>query len=161
GKDGSGRIVGSAKSAAAKSAAMAGLPQRLRKAIGRRMLDSDLRTAAPWPREVTVFRDAILAKLTYAMGKDRLSAQPRDWFMATAFALRDQIIDQWMATTRRVYGDNRKRVYFLSVEFLIGRLLFDTLCNLSVEAPVREALVDLGVDLDEIRAMEPDAALGN
>jgi starch phosphorylase len=131
------------------------------KAIDRRMLDSDLRTAAPWPREVTVFRDAILAKLTYVVGKDRLSAQPRDWFMATAFALRDRIIDQWMATTRRVYGDNRKRVYFLSVEFLIGRLLFDTLCNLSVEMPVREALVDLGVDLDEIRAMEPDAALGN
>src|SRR5262249_22019692 len=66
-----------------------------------------------------------------------------------------------MATTRQVYGNESKRVYFLSVEFLIGRLLFDTLSNLMVEMPVREALAELGVDLDDIRAMEPDAALGN
>jgi starch phosphorylase len=107
------------------------------------------------------FRDQVLAKLTYAVGKDRSSAQLRDWFMATAYALRDHIIDQWMATTRRVYAERQKRVYFLSVEFLVGRLLFDTLCNLAVAAPVREALADLGVDLNDIRALEPDAALGN
>src|SRR5215216_1291093 len=125
------------------------------------MLRRDLRTAPPHAREMMVFRDSILAKLTYAVGKDQSSAQLRDWFMATAYALRDRIIDQWMATTHRVYAERRKRVYFLSVEFLIGRLLYDTLCNLTVEAPVREALAELGVDLDDIRAMEPDAALGN
>src|SRR5215216_3547331 len=125
------------------------------------MLRRDLRTAPPHARETTVFRDSILSKLTYAVGKDQSSAQLRDWFMATAYALRDRIIDQWMATTHRVYAERRKRVYFLSVEFLIGRLLYDTLCNLAVEAPVREALAELGVDLDDIRAMEPDAALGN
>src|SRR5215216_4767542 len=125
------------------------------------MLRRDLRTAPPHAREMMVFRDSILAKLTYAVGKDQSSAQLRDWFMATAYALRDRIIDQWMATTHRVYAERRKRVYFLSVEFLIGRLLYDTLCNLTVEAPVREALAELGVDLDDIRAMEPDQALGN
>src|SRR5919197_1008907 len=125
------------------------------------MLGSDLRTAPPRAREMTVFRDTILAKLIYMMGKDRASAQLRDWFMATAYALRDRIIDQWMTTTRRVSAERRKRVYFLSVEFLIGRLLYDALSNLTVEAPVREALAELDVDLDQIRAMEPDAALGN
>ena len=60
-----------------------------------------------------------------------------------------------------VYAEDRKRVYYLSVEFLIGRLLFDTLSNLGLVVPVREALAELGVDLDEIREMEPDAALGN
>src|ERR687888_160575 len=114
------------------------------------MLGSELRTVPPRARETTVFRDTILAKLTYVVGKDRSSAQPRDWFMATAYALRDHIIDQWMATTRRAYAEGRKRVYFLSVEFLIGRLLCDALCNLAVEAPVREALAELGVGFDDI-----------
>src|SRR5947208_14366539 len=103
------------------------------------MLNTNLRAAPSRARETTAFRDLVLAKLTYAVGKDRSSAQLRDWFMATAFALRDHIIDQWMATTRRVYAERAKRVYFLSVEFLIGRLLFDTLCNLAMAAPVREA----------------------
>ena len=125
------------------------------------MLNTELRMAPPRARETTAFRDLVLAKLTYAVGKDRSTAQLRDWFMATAYALRDHIIDQWMATTRRVQAERAKRVYFLSVEFLIGRLLFDALCNLAVAAPVREALADLGVDLNDIRALEPDAALGN
>jgi starch phosphorylase len=125
------------------------------------MLNTDLITAPPRARETTAFRDLVLAKLTYAVGKDRSSAQLRDWFMATAYALRDHVIDQWMTTTRRAYAERTKRVYFLSVEFLIGRLLFDTMCNLAVVAPVREALADLGVDLNDIRALEPDAALGN
>src|SRR5262249_22961282 len=125
------------------------------------MLNTDLRTAPPRARETMAFRDLVLAKLTYAVGKDRASAQLRDWFMATAYALRDHMIDQWVATTKRVYAERTKRVYFLSVEFLIGRLLFDTMCNLTMVAPVREALADLGVDLNDIRALEPDAALGN
>jgi len=124
------------------------------------MLDTDLRVA-PVARETAAFSERVLAKLTYAVGKDRASAQLRDWFMATAYAVRDHMIDQWMATTRRTYAERRKRVYFLSVEFLIGRLLLDTLCNLSTTQPVREALAGLGVDLGDLRAIEPDAALGN
>jgi glycogen phosphorylase len=111
--------------------------------------------------EVAAFSAAILAKLTYAVGKDPAHARPHDWFMATAYAVRDRIVDRWMATTHRVYEDGRKRVYYLSVEFLIGRLLFDALSNLGASEPVREALAGLGVNLDELRALEPDAALGN
>src|SRR5262249_20738925 len=122
---------------------------------------TDFRKVLPRARETAAFRDAILAKLTYGLGKDRPSAQLRDWYAATVYALRDRIIDQWMATTRRVYAEKRKRVYFLSVEFLIGRLLYDTLCNLSAVATTREALAELGINLDEVRDMEPDAALGN
>jgi starch phosphorylase len=106
-------------------------------------------------------RDAIVAKLKYAIGKDLLVAQDRDWFVATALAVRDRIIDRWMESTRRSYMEDKKRVYYFSVEFLIGRLLFDTLGNLGMIDEVREALTDLGVDLDRLRAVEPDAALGN
>ncbi len=124
-------------------------------------LDPDIRFASLGGSEAKVFARAIVAKLTYTVGKDPAHAQPHDWFMATAYAVRDRIIDRWMETTRRTYEESRKRVYYLSVEFLIGRLLFDALSNLDGVEPVREALADLGVDLDDLRALEPDAALGN
>jgi starch phosphorylase len=126
------------------------------------MPGSELR-AIPFraPREARVFKDLILAKLTYAVGKDPANAQTRDWFMAAAHAIRDHVVDRWIATTRRVYAQNQKRVYYLSVEFLIGRVLFDTLSNLEMAADMRKALRELGVDLNQIRTAEPDAALGN
>jgi len=119
------------------------------------------RPPAPRADDAKAFAAAIVAKLTYTVGKDPAHAQGHDWFLATAYALRDRIIDRWMETTRRVYAENRKRVYYLSVEFLIGRLLFDALSNLGKVEPVREALAELGVELDDLRALEPDAALGN
>src|SRR5919106_1318209 len=104
---------------------------------------------------------AILDKLTYAVGKDTAHAHDNDWYIATALAVRDQAVDRWIATTRRIYATRQKRVYYLSLEFLIGRLLSDYLCNLQLIDTCREALAGLGVDLDRIKELEPDAALGN
>ena len=70
---------------------------------------------------------AVLAKLTYAVGKIPDVASPRDWFLAVAFATRDIVVDRWIESLNGVYADGRKRVYYLSLEFLIGRLLFDAL----------------------------------
>lgn len=106
-------------------------------------------------------REAILAKLIYAVGKDTKTASQHDWFMALALAVRDRITDRWMSATRRTHQAGGKTVYYLSVEFLIGRLLFDGLVNLGLVETARDALSALGVDLDEIRQEEPDAALGN
>ncbi|MGE0358786.1 MAG: glycogen/starch/alpha-glucan phosphorylase [Burkholderiales bacterium] len=125
------------------------------KAAGR-----DERAAAP-ALTAARFRDAILHKLVYAVGKDHRHSQPHDWFVATALATRDQIVERWMEATRRTYRDGRKRVYYFSLEFLIGRLLFDALSNLGLVETAREALADLGVDFDRLRKLEPDAALGN
>jgi starch phosphorylase len=125
------------------------------------MHGSELRAAPARSREARLFKDLILAKLTYVVGKDPANARTRDWFAATAHALRDHIVDRWMTTTRQAYAEERKRVYYLSVEFLIGRLLFDTMTNLGVAGEVRRALAELNVDLGDIRAAEPDAALGN
>src|SRR4051794_26236919 len=85
-------------------------------------------------------RDAILAKLTYSLGKDAKNAGPHDWFMATALAVRDRVIDRWMHSIRQTDAEQKKRVYYLSVEFLLGRLLFDTLGNLGITETAREAL---------------------
>jgi glycogen phosphorylase len=110
---------------------------------------------------VAQIKSDILAKLNYAIGKDRVVAKRHDWLAATILALRDRIIDKWMASTRAAYESKAKRVYYLSLEFLIGRLLRDALCNLELNDDFRQALAELNVDLDLTEALEPDAALGN
>jgi glycogen phosphorylase len=111
--------------------------------------------------EVAALQAAIVEKLTYMVGKRRSIATERDWLMATAYALRDQIVDRWLAGIDSAYQKGSKRVYYLSLEFLIGRLLFDNLNNLNAVNTMRAALAGLDVDLDRLRALEPDAALGN
>ena len=106
-------------------------------------------------------RDAIVGKLTYMVGKDRGSALDHDWFMATALAVRDRIVDRWLDSARTTKREGRKRVYYFSLEFLIGRLLADAMSNLGLTSTVREALDLLDIDLDRLCRLEPDAALGN
>src|SRR5262245_14972051 len=106
-------------------------------------------------------KSAVLAKLTLAVGKDPSSATDRDWFVAAALAARDRIIHRWLAADRASRGKGRKRVYYLSLEFLIGRLFNDVMGNLGMAEVVDAALGDLGVNLNRLRASEPDAALGN
>jgi starch phosphorylase len=120
-------------------------------------------TAADGTRkgEVATLKAAILDKLAYSVGKDPGSARDHDWFAATALAVRDRIIDRWMDSTRGTYEHGRKRVYYLSLEFLIGRVLLDCVSNLGLTPRVRAALAELGVDFEALRAVESDAALGN
>jgi glycogen phosphorylase len=118
-------------------------------------------TADADPHSAEELKSAVLAKLTYAVGKTPEFATPRDWFLAVTFATRDIIVSRWIRSLDAVYTDGRKRVYYLSLEFLIGRLLFDALTNLGVAQPMTEALDELGVDLSDLRRIEPDAALGN
>jgi starch phosphorylase len=103
----------------------------------------------------------ILRRLVYSVGKDTDYAVPHDWLVALTLAVRQRLMDRWMATTKRIYESDTKRVYYLSMEFLIGRLLGDTMLNLGMVDLCRAALADLNVDLDEILLEEPDAALGN
>ncbi|WP_336486111.1 glycogen/starch/alpha-glucan phosphorylase [Methylobacterium nigriterrae] len=107
--------------------------------------------------DVADLREAILAKLAYAIGKTPETARERDWFAATALALRDRIVDACMGGR----SIPNKRVYYLSLEFLIGRLLSDAMNNLGLVETTRAALRDLGVDLGTVEGAEPDAALGN
>src|SRR6516225_4676402 len=106
-------------------------------------------------------KSAVLAKLSLAVGKDAGAATNRDWFVAAALTVRDRIVHRWLTAERASRGKGRKRVYFLSLEFLIGRLFNDVLGNLGLGDIVNSALGDLGVDLVQLRASEPDAALGN
>ena len=107
------------------------------------------------------WRARIAAKLTYQVGKTPATASERDWFVATALAVRDTMLDRWFASTKRTYDSGAKRVYYLSLEFLIGRLLFDGIGNLGMMDAVRDALAAEGVDIERMKEREPDAALGN
>jgi starch phosphorylase len=110
---------------------------------------------------VAEIKSAILAKLRLAIGKDAGMATRHDWYKATALALRDRIVHRWVTADKESYDAGRKRVYYLSLEFLIGRLFTDALNNMGLFKVFETALEDLGVGLAELRQCEPDAALGN
>ncbi|UDF28245.1 UNVERIFIED_ORG: glycogen/starch/alpha-glucan phosphorylase [Roseateles sp. XES5] len=103
----------------------------------------------------------LLERLKYRIGKDPKVAKPHDWLTAAILVARDRITDKWMDSTRRTYATGAKRVYYLSLEFLIGRLMRDAMTNIGILDEMRHALSSLGVDLDVIAELEPDAALGN
>src|SRR5690349_216238 len=117
----------------------------------------------PEPRAHTTeaLANEILERLTYSVGKDPIVARSYDWLNATILAVRDRIIDQWMESSRETWRTSHKRVYYLSLEFLIGRLMRDAMSNVGLIEPVRDALKNLNVDLGELINLEPDAALGN
>ncbi|MEZ2128368.1 MULTISPECIES: glycogen/starch/alpha-glucan phosphorylase [unclassified Sinorhizobium] len=118
---------------------------------------------APAPRSSRpeILAEEIIERLTYRIGKDAKVAKPHDWLTATILVIRDRIIDKWMESTRKVYETGAKRVYYMSLEFLIGRLMRDAVSNLGLMEEVRDALGSLGVDINVIAGLEPDAALGN
>jgi glycogen phosphorylase len=100
-------------------------------------------------------------RLIYSLGKDPITATHRDWFHTTAYAVRERLIERWMETMRSYYESDAKRVYYLSLEFLTGRLLANSLLNMGFYEECKEALSDLELDIDRIRELEADAALGN
>ncbi len=103
----------------------------------------------------------LLERLKYRIGKDPKVAKPHDWLTAAILVARDRITDKWMDSTRRTYATGAKRVYYLSLEFLIGRLMRDAMTNTGIMDEMRQALAMHGVDIDVIAELEPDAALGN
>lgn len=111
--------------------------------------------------DVDALKRSFLEWLVYSVGKDARAATRRDWFHTVALSVRDRVVDRWMDTTRTYYHKDAKRVYYLSLEFLIGRLLTNSLSNLGIMDECRQALDRIGLTFDEVVDAEPDAALGN
>lgn len=107
------------------------------------------------------FGESVLRHLIYSVGKDKTHAQPRDWNVALSLAVRDRMVEGWIDTTRKVYAGKQKRVYYLSMEFMIGRMLEDNLTNLGLLGEARGFLSDQGLDITAVMSAEQDAALGN
>ena len=99
--------------------------------------------------------------IVHTLGKDQYSATSRDCFWSIARATRDRMFDRWNETQRAYYDRDEKRVYYLSLEFLLGRLLDDGLTNLGMRDAAEAALRSVGCSLDDLLEYEPDAGLGN
>ena len=113
------------------------------------------------PHDVEALKRAISNKLMFQIGKDPSSAQAVDWLHAASYAVRDLMVQRWFDTTHTRNAKDAKQVYYMSMEFLIGRAFTNALIALEITAPIRAALTELGVDMDGIADLEPDAALGN
>ena len=110
---------------------------------------------------VESLRESIIGKLTLTSSKAPTEASSRDWFVAAALTARDRIVYHWAESRSRARIENRKRVYYLSLEFLIGRVLGEVMNNLELTDAFMAALGDLGVEYERMFNAEPDAALGN
>jgi starch phosphorylase len=111
--------------------------------------------------DVMSFRDSILRHVRYSLGRDWGQLSGRELFQAVSLAVRDHIMDAMLETENRYRKQESKRVYYLSMEFLMGRSLGNNLHNLGLFDVCRDALNGMGVDLEEVEAGEVDAALGN
>lgn len=107
------------------------------------------------------FKQAIQHHLLSFQGRDPERAGPRDVYKALSYALRDVLVEKWINTQKQYYDSGQKRVYYLSLEFLVGRSLGNSLINTGIMDEVTEALEQLGYELEDIRDMEEDAGLGN
>ncbi|MFP4161107.1 MAG: glycogen/starch/alpha-glucan phosphorylase [Ectothiorhodospira sp.] len=115
----------------------------------------------PLPCDKDGLKRSIREALIHIVGKDPRNATPRDWLQAVSYAARERIIEQRMYTKRLFNQEQVKRVYYLSMEYLIGRMLVNNLMNLGFYDACCQALEEMGVSLHEIIGLESDAALGN
>ena len=99
--------------------------------------------------------------LQYSQAKDEHTATSLDRYFAAAFTARDRLMRRWIQTQQSYYKQDAKRVYYLSLEFLMGRMMENNLINLGLHDNLKTALADLGLDLTDLLAHEKDAGLGN
>ena len=105
--------------------------------------------------------ERIVRALVYLNGKDPIEARSRDWYQSVAHVVRDALVAKWMDTMRQYYLSDAKRVYYLSMEFLMGRSLLNAISNLTADEAFRTAIENLGLSLDDIAFQEAEAGLGN
>uniref|UniRef100_A0A1A8IU15 Alpha-1,4 glucan phosphorylase n=2 Tax=Nothobranchius TaxID=28779 RepID=A0A1A8IU15_NOTKU len=99
--------------------------------------------------------------LHFTLVKDRNVATKRDYYFALANTVRDHLVGRWIRTQQHYYEKDPKRVYYLSLEFYMGRTLQNTMVNLGLENACDEATYQLGLDMEELQDIEEDAGLGN
>ncbi|WHP82123.1 glycogen phosphorylase [Edwardsiella anguillarum] len=110
---------------------------------------------------VEALKHSIAYKLMFTVGKDPSVANQHDWLNATLFAVRDRIVECWLRSVRAQYSQDLRQVYYLSMEFLLGRTLSNALMAIGVYDETKKALDEMGIDLDELLNEELDPGLGN
>jgi starch phosphorylase len=111
--------------------------------------------------DAATLKRAYQQHMKYSLGKDEYSATIHDSYSSIALTTRDRLIERWIATQQTYYNKNAKRIYYLSLEFLIGRTLGNSLINLDLYESAAKAMSELGYSLEDLREREWDAGLGN
>ncbi len=112
-------------------------------------------------KDIEALKESFANHLKYSLAKDEYSATQLDCFMGVALTIRDRLINKWIETQQAYYKKDVKRVYYLSLEFLIGRTLGNSLINLDLLESTHQALHELGHEMEAVRDIEFDAGLGN
>ncbi|ATS17766.1 glycogen phosphorylase [Parathermosynechococcus lividus PCC 6715] len=110
---------------------------------------------------VQTLKRAFVDNLHYIQGKDATFATPYDYFMALAYTVRDRLLHRRIKTAQTYFEQDAKVVYYLSAEFLIGRLLLNNLINVGLYEQAKQAMAEFGLDLNELMEREPEPGLGN
>ncbi|TBL74791.1 glycogen phosphorylase [Obesumbacterium proteus] len=110
---------------------------------------------------VEALKHSIAYKLMFVVGKDPSIANQHDWLNATLFAVRDRMVERWLRSTRAQFSQDVRQVYYLSMEFLLGRTLSNALMAMGVYDETKQALNEMGLDLEELIDEEIDPGLGN
>src|SRR5262249_51816094 len=118
-------------------------------------------TASDLALDADAIKRSFAGHVEYTLAKDEFSATPRDFYRALAFSVRDRLCDRWNVSAQRAYREGARRVYYLSLEYLIGRVLDNAMLNLGVGAEARAALADLALDVEDLARYEDDPGLGN
>ncbi len=108
-----------------------------------------------------LFKKSVLYNVKTLYRKTLEEATPQQIFQAVSYAVKDQIVENWMETQKAYEKEDPKMVYYMSMEFLMGRALGNNMINLQEYGPIKEAMEELGLDLNFVEDQEPDAALGN
>ena len=111
--------------------------------------------------EKEIFKKEVINNVKTLFRKTIEEATPQQLFQAVSYAVKEAIIDDWIATQKQFEKDDPKMVYYMSMEFLLGRALGNNLINMTAYKEVKEALDEMGIDLNVIEDQEPDPALGN
>ncbi len=106
-------------------------------------------------------RKGFLNNLEYNISKDRFTFTLYDQFLSLAYTVRERLIERWISSHQHYHAVNAKRIYYLSMEFLLGRLLSDNIMNLGITEECEQAMKDLGLNIEDIYDQEHDAGLGN
>jgi len=111
--------------------------------------------------DAEALKAAILCNLEYRLAKDQYSATNYDRFLSTAYSIVERLVERWIATQQTYHNKNPRRIYYFSMEYLLGKSLENSLINLGLYDVCKEALEELDMDLEELRNYEADAGLGN
>ncbi|HDV7528043.1 TPA: glycogen phosphorylase [Yersinia enterocolitica] len=110
---------------------------------------------------VDALKHSIAYKLMFIVGKDPSIATQHDWLNATLFAVRDRMVERWLRSNRAQLSQDVRQVYYLSMEFLLGRTLSNALLSMGIYEDIEQALDEMGLNLSELLQEENDPGLGN